>query len=349
MKAITIHAARDLRIDDQTEYAPSDHQVEIAVSVGGICGSDLHYYRHGGFGAVRLREPMILGHEVSGVVKAVGPNETGIKVGELVAVNPSRPCGRCDFCQKGLHIHCRNMRFYGSAMPFPHIQGAFRERLVVDAAQCFVMAPKTSPLAAALAEPFAVALHAVARAGALIDRRVLVTGSGPIGALVILAARLNGARDIVATDVFDAPLAKAVDMGADRAINIRDEPEAMTDYEQNRGTFDIMFEASGNEKALASGLGTLKPRGILVQIGLGGTMSLPQDQIVAKELEVRGSFRFDDEFGLAAALIGSGRADVEPLVTQEYDFDKAVDAFEIAGDRTRAMKVQLIFAGGAPT
>jgi threonine dehydrogenase-like Zn-dependent dehydrogenase len=171
-----------------------------------------------------------------------------------------------------------------------------------------------APFAAALGEPFAVALHAVARAGALIDRRVLVTGSGPIGTLVVLAARLHGARDIVATDVVDAPLAKAEQMGADRALNMADEPEAMTAYEQNKGSFDIMFEASGNEKAPASGIRTLKPRSVLVQIGLGGAMNLPQDQIVAKELEVRGSFRFDEEFGLAAALIGSGRADVKPLV-----------------------------------
>ena len=135
-QALFVHAARDLRIADVDVGAPGPGQVRIAMQRGGICGSDLHYFNHGGFGAVRLREPMILGHEVAGRVDALGEGVTDLVPGDLVAISPSRPCGACDECQRGLHNHCLNMRFYGSAMPFPHIQGAFRGALIADATQC---------------------------------------------------------------------------------------------------------------------------------------------------------------------------------------------------------------------
>ncbi len=345
MKVVRIHAAHDLRVEDQPAEAPGRDEVEVRVRAGGICGSDLHYYHEGGFGTVRVREPMTLGHEVAGFVAATGAGVTTVKVGDLVAVNPSRPCGHCDFCQRGLQNHCRNMLFYGSAMRFPHVQGAFRERLVAAEAQCVVLPATTLPGAAAMCEPFAVALHAVQRAGLLIDRRVLITGSGPIGTLVALAARLHGAREIVATDVVDEALARIKSVAADRVVNVSSDNAAMSDFAANKGTFDVMFESSGNQAAIRTGLAALKPRGILVQIGLGGTMDLPQDSVVTREIEIRGAFRFINEFGLAAALIGSGRADVRPLITHEYELAHAREAFDIAGDRRQALKVQLLFEG----
>ncbi len=182
MKAIVIHAAKDLRIEDHSVTDPGPGEVQISVAAGGICGSDLHYYNHGGFGTVRLREPMVLGHEVSGYITKLGQGVTGLSVGQLVAVSPSRPCRTCTYCQKGQHNHCLNMRFYGSAMPFPHIQGAFREVLNADATQC---APADGLTAgeAAMAEPLAVCLHATNNAGPLLGKSVMVTGCGPIGIL----------------------------------------------------------------------------------------------------------------------------------------------------------------------
>lgn len=343
MKVVRIHSAHDLRVEDQPKDAVGLTQVEIAVRSGGICGSDLHYYHEGGFGAVRLREPMTLGHEVSGEVVAKGAAVTTLKIGDHVSVNPSRPCGDCDFCQSGLQNHCRNMLFYGSAMRLPHVQGAFRERLIAEEGQCCIMPASTSWGAAAMCEPFAVALHAVARAGPLIDRKVLVTGCGPIGSLVALAARLHGAREIVVTDIVDETLQRVRLLAADRVVNIADEPETMTGFAANKGTFDVLFEASGNPAAIISGIAALKPRGVLVQIGLGGAMDLPQDVVVTREIEVRGAFRFVSEFALAAILIGGGRADVQQLITQEYEFADAKEAFDAASDRRRAMKVQLLF------
>src|SRR5438128_3897556 len=270
MKSIVIHAAKDLRIEETDPGVLGAGQVEIAVEAGGICGSDLHYYNHGGFGAIRLREPMILGHEVAGTVKAIGGGVSSLAIGDRVAISPSRPCNACRYCLQGVQNQCLNMRFYGSAMPVPHIQGAFRQRLVAEAWQCHKVADGISINEAAFAEPFAVVLHAVNGAGSLLGKRVLVTGCGPIGALAIVAARLHGAREIVATDVAAAVLEKARRLGADRTINVADAPDQLGVYAANKGYFDVQFEASGNERAVRSGLEVLKPRGVLVQLGLGG-------------------------------------------------------------------------------
>jgi L-idonate 5-dehydrogenase len=317
--------------------------VGIALEAGGICGSDLHYFNHGGFGTVRLKEPMVLGHEVAGRITALGTGVSTLAIGDRVAISPSRPCNACHYCLRGQQNQCLNMRFYGSAMPFPHIQGAFRQQLVAESWQCHKVDDGISINEAAMAEPFAVALHAVNRAGGLLGKRVLVTGCGPIGALAIIAARAHGAREIVATDVVDGVLALAGRIGADRTINVAEHPEQLSHYAANKGYFDVMFEASGNERAVRSGLEVLAPHGVLMQLGLGGDMSIPQNMIVAKEIEIRGSFRFHEEFGLAVDLINQRRVDLKPLLTGVYDLADAVAAFEIAGDRSKSMKVQIAF------
>lgn len=343
MKAIVAHAARDIRIEKRAQEQPGPGEVGLRLATGGICGSDLHYYNHGGFGAVRLREPMILGHEVSAFVQALGPGVSGLEIGQLVAVSPSRPCRVCRFCQEGLHNQCLAMRFYGSAMPFPHIQGAFRESLVADAVQC-VPADGLTPGEAALAEPLAVTLHATRRAGEMLGKRVLVTGCGPIGLLAIIAARRAGAGEIVATDLsgFTLEMAKAV--GADRVINSSDGPDSLVSYGEGKGTFDVLYECSGAVAALTAGIAALRPRGIIVQLGLGGEMSLPMMAITAKELELRGSFRFHEEFATGVDLMRQDRVDVKPLITHTMALAEVIPAFETASDRSRAMKVQIAFS-----
>jgi L-idonate 5-dehydrogenase len=196
---------------------------------------------------------------------------------------------------------------------------------------------------AAMTEPLAVCLHAVRQAGPLMGARVLVTGCGPIGALAIIAARAHGAREIVATDVMDAVLEKARAVGADRTINVASEPEALSAYSANKGCFDVQFEASGNESAVRSGLEVLKPRSVLVQLGLGGDVSIPQNLVVAKEIEMRGTFRFHEEFALAVDLINTRRVDLKPLMSGTFPIADAVEAFEAASDRSRSMKIHLSF------
>lgn len=343
MRAIVAHAAMDLRIDEFDEVAPGPGEVLIRLAVGGICGTDLHYYRHGGFGAIKLKQPMILGHEVSGRVAALGEGVEGLAVGELVAILPSRPCGDCRYCLEGLPNHCLNMRFYGSAMPFPHIQGAFREQLVVEARQC-IPAGSLSPGEAAMAEPLSVALHASRRAGDLLGKRVLVAGSGPIGALCIVAARRAGAREIVVTDLSDNALDHARKVGADLALNVADDLQALEGYAAEKGYFDVLYECTGSAAALAAGMAALRPRGIIMQLGLGGDMGVPMMMLTAKELDLRGSFRFHEEFAVAVDLMREGLIDVKPLITHTMPLDDVLAAFQTAEDRSRAMKTQITFS-----
>jgi L-idonate 5-dehydrogenase len=343
MRAAVLHAAKDLRIEPVATAALGLNQVEVRIEAGGICGSDLHYYYDGGFGTVRLKEPMILGHEIAGVVSRVGTEVATVKPGVRVAVNPSRPCNACRYCAEGKQQHCLNMLFYGSAMRFPHVQGGFRDVLTCDASQAVTVPVAMSAAQAAFAEPFAVCLHAVNRAGPLLGKRVLVTGAGPIGALTIVAARRAGAIEIVATDVADATLKVARKVGADATVNVS-EKDALAGYEADKGYFDVMFEASGNARALSGGLAVVRPTGIIVQIGIaGGEMSVPMNTAVAKEIELRGTFRFHEEFALAVALIGNGLVDVMPLLSATLPLEQANDAFALAADRSKAMKVQLAF------
>ena len=343
MKSIILHAARDLRIEERPTESPGPGQVQIRVAKGGICGSDLHYYQHGGIGtAIRVREPLILGHEIAGHVTEIGSFVIGLRPGQLVAVSPSRPCHACKYCREAMFNHCMNMCFYGSAMPFPHSQGAFREILVAEASQC-VAADGLTDGEAAMAEPLAVCLHAVRRAGSLLGKAVLVTGCGPIGVLCILAARRAGADLIVATDLGAFTLTIARQSGADVTINMAENAAALAGYSKDKGCFDILFECSGAAPAVLAAIPTLRPGGTILQLGLGGDMTLPVQQMTARELTLKGSFRFNEEFATGVSLMQKGLINVKPLITQTFALAEAVAAFDTAGDRSRAMKTQISF------
>jgi L-idonate 5-dehydrogenase len=234
------------------------------------------------------------------------------------------------------------MRFYGSAMPFPHIQGAFRQMLVADARQC-VPADGLSNGEAAMAEPLAVTLHATRRVGDMLGKTVLVTGCGPIGLLCILAARRAGADRVVATDLSDFTLGMAKRMGADETINTKTDPQGLEAFAANKGTFDVLYECSGAAPALVGAIAAMRPQGKIIQLGLGGDMTLPMMAITAKELSLMGSFRFHTEFATAVSLMRKGMIDVNPLITHTFPMVDAVKGFELANDRTSAIKVQLEF------
>ena len=343
MLGVVIHGPHDLRINTLSEVTLAEHEVAVRIGVGGICGSDLHYYHQGGFGAIRVREPMALGHEISGTIEAIGSAVSHMAPGLRVAVNPSRPCNRCRFCREGQQRHCSDMRFMGSAMRTPHVQGGFRELVCVDASQAVPVPDALSLGEAAMAEPLSVCLHAARQAGTLLGKRILITGSGPIGVLALLVSRMSGAAEIVITDIADAPLALAKRLGADRALNVASEAQGLERWKADKGQFDILFEASGNQSALVGAFDVIRPGGIVVQLGLGGDMTLPMNIVVAKELQIRGTFRFDQEFELAVRLMGDRRIDVKPLISATLPFRRAVEAFDLASDRSKSMKVQLAF------
>lgn len=343
MKSVVCHSAQDLRIEN-TELPPlGEHQLRVNVAYGGICGSDLHYYQHGGFGTVRIKQPIALGHEISGVVDALGSQASGIQPGQRIAISPSRPCGQCRFCQAGQHNHCLNMRFYGSAMPFPHIQGGFSEQLIIEGYQAHPIADHLSLSEAALAEPLSVGLHAIQRAGSVLGKQVLVTGCGPIGSLLIGALRRAGAARIVAADIADLPLKCAKEMGADETINLKSQPQALDAYKVDKGQFDVVFEASGSEAALRVGLDTIVPRGVLITVGMGGDISLPMTQIVAKEVDLRGTFRFHAEFATAVRFLNEGLVNGKPVITSVLPLERAIEAFDLAADKSQSLKVQISF------
>ena len=343
MEALVIHAPGDLRVEEFETAELGAGQLQVRVRCGGICGSDLHYYQHGGFGTIRIKEPMVLGHEVAGVIEEIGAGVTGFAPGERIAISPSRPCCLCTYCQQGLQNHCLDMRYYGSAMRTPHVQGAFRQQIVVDTHQAHRLADSLSDAEGSMAEPFAVALHAVRRAGPLLGKRVLVTGCGPIGALAIIAARRAGAGHIVATDVGAHTLGKALKVGADEVVNVAETPDGLARFTADKGSFDVLFEASGNARALVGAFDALRPRGVIVQLGLGGDMTLPINTIVAKEFDLRGAFRFHEEFAVAVELLNKGLVDVKPLISATLSYRDSARAFALAADRSQSMKVILNF------
>ena len=238
---------------------------------------------------------------------------------------------------------CLDMHFIGSAMRMPHDQGGFRQSLTVPAEQAVPIADGLTLGEAAMAEPLAVCLHAARMAGSLIGQRVLITGAGPIGNLLVVAAKLGGAREIVVTDLNPFALGIARSCGATTALDLSEDPEALAPYARDKGVFDVHFEASGSQHALRGALAVVRPGGAIVQLGLGGDFAVPINAIITKELRLLGSFRFDEEFALAVALMGEGAVDVSPVLTHTIPFERAVEAFETANDRDHAMKVQLSF------
>lgn len=333
----------DLRIEYDEVAEPGAGQVLLAMAAGGICGSDMHYLSDGGIGTIRVREPIILGHEASGRVVAVGAGVSGLAEGDAVAVNPSRPCGVCSYCEEGMPMHCLNMRFNGSAIRLPHEQGLFRERIVVDATQCISVPADADLGAVACAEPLAVCLHAVKMAGDISGKRVLVTGAGPIGILCAAAVKAAGAAEVVVTDLQDTVLDVAREMGATRTVNVAKEAAAMELYSENKGYFHLAFECSAAAPAINSAIAALRPRGTLIQVGVAGDTPLPVNALVAKEICLQGTHRFHEEFAEAVDAITTGRIDVRPIITAQYPLENADEAFRVAGDRSKSVKVHLHF------
>jgi len=341
MLAARIHAKEDLRIETFAAPAPGPGEVLLRLGAGGICGSDLHYYFEGRNGSFVVREPLIPGHEASAVVEAVGAGVTRVKKGDKVAVSPSHACGRCEACREGREQLCANMRFLGSASLYPHVQGMFQEQFVMGERQCYPVAGDITLGELAFAEPLAVGLHAVHRGGGLMGKSVLVTGAGTIGCLTVMAARLAGARRITVSDVLDRPLDQATKVGADVALRAdRDGAKLSTPQ------FDVCYEVSGNFNALKSCVAAVKRGGVVVQVGTLPHEPLPfvVNEVMSKEIDLRGAFRWGIEFDWAVDYLSTRRVDVRPLISGQYPLKDAVAAFAAAADKNRSTKVQVVCA-----
>jgi L-idonate 5-dehydrogenase len=341
MRAVVVHGAGDLRIDARPEPVAGDGEVVVAVEWGGICGSDLSYYRHGASGTAVLQQPLVLGHEVAGRVLSLGPGVAGIEIGQPVAVHPATLVGDGVLPERlaGRTNLYPAVRYLGSAALTPHTDGAFSERTVVRADQLRPLPPGLDTRRAALAEPLGVAMHAVHRAGEVAGRDILVNGAGPIGALVVAAAKFAGARTVVAADVSDAALAVARAMGADETRNVGSGDALPVDVE-------LAFEASGLPAVLGGVLHAVARGGTLVQVGnLPGTPTpAALGDLVTREISWLGSYRFVDEISDALSAMGQG-LDVTPLITHTFPLTEAEQAIRTAADPAAgSSKVMLALA-----
>ncbi len=344
MQICRIYGAEDLRIESVPEPDPGPGEVLLRLGAGGICGSDMHYFQHGRVGSFVIREPLIPGHEISGTAVKVGAGVTRVKEGDKVAVNPSHACGVCQACRAGRENLCRHMRFLGSASIFPHMQGMFREAFVMPERQLTPVASVVGLAELAFAEPLSVALHAVNRGGNLLGKSVLVTGAGPIGCLIVVASRLAGAASVTVADVVDRPLADAGRVGADRCLRVDRVPGGPEAAAAAVGETDLAFEAAGNPAALGTCLAAVARGGRIVQVG-----TLPPEgvhflanQVMAREIDYVGTFRFGMEFDWAVRFLAEGRVDVKPLLSAQYPLQEAVTAFRAAADKSKSTKVQLV-------
>jgi len=335
-----IHGARDLRLEQDGDAALGPHDVELRLGAGGICGSDLHYYQHARVGAFVMREPLIPGHEASGIVVRVGSSVTRVARGDKVAINPSHACGQCDYCRAGRLNLCRHMRFLGSASVFPHVQGMFRERFVMGEQQLTPIHEDISLGEIACAEPLSIGLHAVHRAGGeLLGKTVLVTGGGTIGGMCVIAARLAGAAKVVVCDIAQRPLDVARSVGADLALR-----SDQLGAEELADSADIAIEAAGSPAALMTCLHATRRGGRIVQVGTlpAEGFVFPANSVMARELDYVGAFRAAQAFDWAVQALRSKRVDVSPLLSAQLPLAQAREAFELASDRSRSTKVQLV-------
>ena len=337
---VVAYAKGDLRVEEVAVPVPRAHQSVVQIHYGGICGSDLHYWLHGAAGESILSAPMVLGHEVVGRVVRSAADGSGPIVGTAVAVHPATPGpgdgSRYPLDRPNLSPGCS---YLGSAARIPHTDGAFAGIVVLDSRMLHPLPSELPLLTAALIEPASVAWHAVARAGSVRGKRVLVVGSGPIGALVIAVLARAGAAEIIAVDVFDKPLEVASAVRATRVLHAGD-TDAIAAVDA-----DVVIESSGSSRGLASAVRGATRGGRIVMVGLlpSGEQPALISLAITRELELVGSFRFVDEIDEVIHALSDGSLFVDPVVTHEYAVADALEAFEMARDSARSGKVLLRF------
>ena len=337
--AVVAHAAGDLRIEDVPVSAPAPDEAVVEVAFGGICGSDLHYWMHGAAGESVLRQPMVLGHEIVGTVLVAAGDGTGPGPGTAVAVHPATPgpgVARYPADRPNLSPDCT---YLGSAARFPHTDGAFSRYAALPARMLRPLPEGLELRTAALVEPSSVAWHAVARAGDVVGKTALVIGCGPIGALAVAVLKRAGARRIVAVDMHARPLEIARAVGADEVLK-GDEAEAIAAVEA-----DVVIESSGSHHGLASAVQGAARGGKVVMVGLlpSGPQPVLISLAITRELELLGSFRFNDEIDDVVAALADGSLFVDPVVTHTFTLDRGLEAFEVARNAAVSGKVLLDF------
>ena len=338
MKSFLLYGPKEVRLAEKPMPSCGPNQVIVQPKFTGICGSDIHYFRDGYCGSFKPKYPFALGHEFSGVINSVGEQVTGLAVGDPVAIDPSMPCRSCNYCRGGMYNLCVNMRFFGSASCDPHQDGSMAEYVLVPARNCYLLPSGISLSQASLLEPLSVAMHAVHRAGSVAGKRVLITGGGPIGQLILRVLEAFGALSITLSDVSNYAREFALLSGATQVVNPM-QPAEMHQLE----SMDIVWEASGNPSALNDGIGALKRGGTLVLVGtMPETFSITGNAIMSKQLNILGSFRFAHVFEEAIRMVAAGIIQLDGLITNTFLFEETPQALQEALTQHERMKIQIV-------
>jgi L-iditol 2-dehydrogenase len=330
MRAAVLRGVGDVVIEDRPEPAAGPGEVLVRVGAVGVCGSDTHYFDHGRIGSHVVEQPLVLGHEASGVIVSAGPGVLSRRPGERVSIEPGRPDFTCDQCLAGRYNLCRGMRFFAT----PPIDGAFAELVVVHEAMAHPVPDAVSEEAAALLEPLSVAVWACRKARIGAGTRVLVTGAGAIGLLCLQVALASGATSVAVADVNPARLEVARQLGATGVVDARTSGFDVLDRPP-----EVLLECSGQPPVVAAGIRALAPAGRAVLVGMGGDeLPLPLSVIQERELEVTGTFRYANTWPTAIELVAAGRIDLDRLVTSHHRLDDVVTALTAARRDPGAIK-----------
>lgn len=335
-KAAVMYGINDIRIENLSMPSIGPDDVMIRVKSVGICGSDIHFYKEGKIGAMTVVPPHTLGHECAGEVTAVGANVKHLKIGDRVAVEPGRPCGKCEQCTKGKYNLCPDMIFMSAPHPQKLDEGAFVEYSARPANFCFLLPDHVSFEEGAMAEPLAVALQALKRGRVTAGQSIVILGCGPIAMSILLAAKAFGCGEVYMTDILDYRLLKAEEIGATRAFNIAKEDyikEIMTKT-GGRGV-DVVIDTTGNEKAYKAATDIVVRGGMIVLVGMSANEMAPLNigAILDKELDITSVFRYDNVYQKAVNLIGSGIVDMKKLITHRLPLEEVAEGLEIVAQK----------------
>lgn len=315
-------ALRDIEVAEKL----GEGDVRIAIKTVGICASDVHFYTDGAIGDFVVREPMVLGHEAAGVVTEVGAAVTHLAVGDRVCMEPGIPSPDSVETKKGQYNLDPKVRFWAT----PPVHGVLRESVVHPASYTYLLPDSVSFAEGAMIEPLAVGLQAANKAQITPGDIAIVHGAGTIGMVTALAALAGGCSRVFITDVVPEKLALAETLGAITAINVASESVADTVGAETGGRgADLVFECTGVTQVAERVFDAVAPGGTVVFVGLPpGRISYDVVQGSVKEITVQHVFRYANVYDRAIALMGSGKVNVKPLLTDRYPFEKALDAFE---------------------
>lgn len=338
-RAAILYGPGDVRVEDIEMPEPGAREVLVEIRAVGVCGSDVHYYEHGRIGAFVVEQPLVLGHEASGVVVGLGADAARHAEGDRVSLEPGVPCGRCRQCRAGRYNLCPYVSFFAT----PPIDGAFARYVLIHEDFAFKLPDHVSDEEGALLEPLSVGIWASRKAAVAPGDHVLVTGAGPIGLLAMQVARAAGATEVTVTDVSPTRLEAARRTGATRTLDVSREPIADAGLEA-----DVLLECSGMPAALADGIRALVPAGRAVAVGMGPEedATVPMSLMQNREITLTGTFRYANTYPAALDLVATGRVDLKSIVTGQFDLERTDEALRAPREDPHTIKPMVIPAAG---